>query len=77
MNWNPPVQPSTTTGGACSYCGKSYTGFGVHGQGICDVVPRGEVRYLGVTPEQIRNIVRDVIREELRRHAESELDGTR
>ena len=60
--WNPPVR-QTTTGGACSFCGRAYyEQGGLHGDGICNKVPSGEVRYIGVTPEQVRQIVREVLR---------------
>lgn len=48
-----------TTGGGCPICGRSYTEFPMsHGYGICNR-PYGETHYIGITPEQVRQIVRE------------------
>lgn len=51
-----------TTGGACSNCGQPYSPGAVHGPGICGHVPAGETRYIGITPDQVRQIVREELK---------------
>lgn len=55
--WPPPVH-CTTSVPNCWTCGKPFN-FGVHGSGICDKPKAGTVHYIGVTPEQVRQIVRE------------------
>lgn len=57
--------PNTTSGSMCPYCGQHYA-VGMHGLGYCYFqplhVPQPPVTtYIGVTPEQVRQIVRDEI----------------
>ena len=61
-NWNPPVLPSQTVGGpCCPICGKDIRS-GAHGTGICARSRYGDTQYIGITPEQVRQIVREEIR---------------
>lgn len=70
----PQTIPGTTTGSICPWCGFFYYEGGTHGPGICNAkrASVSETKYLGVTPDQVRQI----IREELERfHAVRPLAG--
>lgn len=48
-----------TTGGGCPICGHPYINAVGHGWGVCKGVVRSDETYLGVTPDQVRQIVRE------------------
>lgn len=61
MNYD-PMWPQQTTGGGCPYCGASYMlNPGPHGHGICNLSRERIVheRYIGVSPDQVRQIIRE------------------
>lgn len=58
-SWNPPVH-QTTTGPLCAICGGAVITATGHGWGICRSPERASVeRYIGVTPDQVRQIIRE------------------
>jgi hypothetical protein len=46
----------------CGICGQAYALGGIHGSETCAKSKETTLRYLGVTPEQMRQIVREEIR---------------